>query len=80
MVTESRQSEIFFIDSSGASQQAGERLNEIAEVVALEGVLPRDLVCQLKDVEESLADFSQLQVVLEKHLTLENTVLERLAR
>ena len=45
-----------------------------------EGVLPRDLVYQLEDTEESLADFSRLQRVLKEHPTLEDVVLERLAR
>jgi hypothetical protein len=45
-----------------------------------EGVLPRDLVYQLEDAEESLADFSLLQRVLKEHPTLEDVVLERLAR
>ena len=45
-----------------------------------EGVLPRDLVYQLEDAEESLADFSWLQRVLKEHPTLEDVVLERLAR
>ena len=45
-----------------------------------EGVLPRDLVYQLEDAEESLADFSRLQRVLKEHPTLEDVVLECLAR
>ncbi|MAA69306.1 MAG: hypothetical protein CL915_11250 [Deltaproteobacteria bacterium] len=45
-----------------------------------EGVLPRDLVYQLEDAEELLADFSRLQMVLKEHPTLEDVVLERLAR
>jgi hypothetical protein len=45
-----------------------------------EGVLPRDLVYPLEDAEESLADFFRLQRVLKEHPTLEDVVLERLAR
>ena len=44
------------------------------------GVLPRDLVYQLEDADELLADFSRLQMVLKEHPTLEDVVLERLAR
>ena len=45
-----------------------------------EGVLPRDLAYPLEDAEKSLADFSRLQRVLKEHPTLEDVVLERLAR
>ena len=44
------------------------------------GALPRDLAYQLEDAEESLADFSRLQRVLKEHPTLEDRILERLAR
>ena len=45
-----------------------------------EGILPRDLVYQLEHAEESRADFSRLQRVLREHPTLEDAILERLAR
>ena len=45
-----------------------------------EGALPRDLAYPLEDAEESLADFFRLQRVLKEHPTLEDVVLERLAR
>ena len=45
-----------------------------------EGILPRDLAYQLEHAEESQADFSRLQRVLREHPTLEDAILERLAR
>ena len=45
-----------------------------------EGVLPRDLAYPLEDAEKSLADFSRLQRVLKEQPTLEDAILERLAR
>ena len=45
-----------------------------------EGALPRDLAYPLEDAEESLADFFRLQRVLKEHPTLEDAILERLAR
>ena len=45
-----------------------------------EGILPRDLAYQLEHAEKSRADFSRLQRVLREHPTLEDAILERLAR
>ena len=45
-----------------------------------EGVLPRNLFYRLENTEKSPASFSRLYRVLEEQPTLEDVILERMAR